>query len=452
MKTTKAPSRPSAGVFGLRKSEVSSLVGWIGTLLLLEMASFSPSFFAENDLAGGALYFRFAFFIGIGAGVFLAKRSRRKGPLLCALAFLLFFGLSFVPFPQLARICLRAVSLHSLGLALGVFGLAFFTVLGNRVRFFSLLAALALSSLFYFRLEESFVSMGLAALPLAMLLFKPSSQEERKAPISAPVPEWWLLVLAGLGFALNGAASVSAMSYFLVGGWPLALAAVGGALGGLLLAWAFLKNYQISFSYALYFSFAFLGVAGLTLFLIDVHPFFLYALLFFLGAAHALGLVALYYVLAVYTRKYLNFRFYLIGVLISAVAYGAFLILQAFFSPNQHPLVWGSIFVLAPLAVFLVTPVIFLRGEEKEWIKDLRRKEVSDLTPLEAFFADYGLSKREGDVARLLLRGLTLRQIAAELALSYPTINTYANALYRKLGINSRSELLLLCREYLTNL
>jgi DNA-binding NarL/FixJ family response regulator len=53
------------------------------------------------------------------------------------------------------------------------------------------------------------------------------------------------------------------------------------------------------------------------------------------------------------------------------------------------------------------------------------------------------LSPREKQVALLLLRGLTLRQIAPELKLTPATVATYSKSIYRKLGINSRAELFL---------
>ncbi len=54
------------------------------------------------------------------------------------------------------------------------------------------------------------------------------------------------------------------------------------------------------------------------------------------------------------------------------------------------------------------------------------------------------LSPREQQVVHLLLRGMTLRQIAPELGLTASTVATYSKTIYKKLGINSRAELFLL--------
>jgi DNA-binding CsgD family transcriptional regulator len=63
-------------------------------------------------------------------------------------------------------------------------------------------------------------------------------------------------------------------------------------------------------------------------------------------------------------------------------------------------------------------------------------------------FKKYRLTKREIEVCKLLLQGYTMRQISGILSLAYPTVNTYCTSVYRKLNINSRTELLLLFKDY----
>jgi DNA-binding CsgD family transcriptional regulator len=83
-----------------------------------------------------------------------------------------------------------------------------------------------------------------------------------------------------------------------------------------------------------------------------------------------------------------------------------------------------------------------------EWIDDSYRVDVSQFSRLEAKLKDYKLTPAETEVCRLLLEGYTLRQISGILAKAYPTINTYCTSIYRKLNINSRTELLILLSEY----
>jgi LuxR family maltose regulon positive regulatory protein len=55
---------------------------------------------------------------------------------------------------------------------------------------------------------------------------------------------------------------------------------------------------------------------------------------------------------------------------------------------------------------------------------------------------DSELTERELEVLRLLAEGLTKREVAATLFLSYSTIHSHTKSIYRKLGGSSRDEVL----------
>jgi LuxR family maltose regulon positive regulatory protein len=57
------------------------------------------------------------------------------------------------------------------------------------------------------------------------------------------------------------------------------------------------------------------------------------------------------------------------------------------------------------------------------------------------------LSERELDVLRLLPSGLSQREIAAELYVSFNTIRTHTRVIFRKLGVTSRAEAVARARE-----
>ncbi|MDP4153764.1 MAG: LuxR C-terminal-related transcriptional regulator [Bacillota bacterium] len=53
------------------------------------------------------------------------------------------------------------------------------------------------------------------------------------------------------------------------------------------------------------------------------------------------------------------------------------------------------------------------------------------------------LTQRESDTFYLLLQGYTLKETAKLLGVKYSTANTHMTELYRKLGVNSRAELII---------
>lgn len=52
----------------------------------------------------------------------------------------------------------------------------------------------------------------------------------------------------------------------------------------------------------------------------------------------------------------------------------------------------------------------------------------------------HGLTPREHEVLRLLVRGLSYREAAAELGISVDTVRSHVRKLYRKLGVNSATQ------------
>lgn len=69
----------------------------------------------------------------------------------------------------------------------------------------------------------------------------------------------------------------------------------------------------------------------------------------------------------------------------------------------------------------------------------------------EAVRLHYGLSAREAEVVELLVRGYSVPHIAEELVLSENTIRTHAKAIYRKLDVHRKQDLLDLVGSFETN-
>lgn len=63
---------------------------------------------------------------------------------------------------------------------------------------------------------------------------------------------------------------------------------------------------------------------------------------------------------------------------------------------------------------------------------------------LDAAAAQYRLSAREREIARLLIEGYAALNVAALLELSENTVRTYVRRLYKKLNVSNRADLV--CR------
>jgi len=53
----------------------------------------------------------------------------------------------------------------------------------------------------------------------------------------------------------------------------------------------------------------------------------------------------------------------------------------------------------------------------------------------------YGLTKREGEITRLVLRGLSTAQVSEELHITPNTVRDHFKAIFDKVGVRSRREL-----------
>jgi DNA-binding NarL/FixJ family response regulator len=100
--------------------------------------------------------------------------------------------------------------------------------------------------------------------------------------------------------------------------------------------------------------------------------------------------------------------------------------------------------------VFALTPLLTKIFYSAEWIDDQYRLDVTHASRLTARLSELKLTPREVEVCILLLDGYTIRQISAMLNIAYSTVNTYNTSIYRKLGVNSKAELIVMFREYLS--
>ncbi len=91
----------------------------------------------------------------------------------------------------------------------------------------------------------------------------------------------------------------------------------------------------------------------------------------------------------------------------------------------------------------ITTPILFiLLAGTKIW-EDLQRLSLFNniIEPKEQHFKNFALTEREKEIAIVLTKGLTYKQISEELHISMPTVKTHASNIYKKCGVKSRSEL-----------
>lgn len=125
-------------------------------------------------------------------------------------------------------------------------------------------------------------------------------------------------------------------------------------------------------------------------------------------------------------------------------------ILAGVFGLRSEPLSWqarelieigaalGLILGVVLGAVLLVR--IFRHNRRIE--VQLRRASTAFAELLEERFTEWGLTPSERDVAWFTIKGLTLVEIAGLRGTSEGTIKAQSNAIYRKAGVNGRTQLL----------
>jgi DNA-binding NarL/FixJ family response regulator len=68
--------------------------------------------------------------------------------------------------------------------------------------------------------------------------------------------------------------------------------------------------------------------------------------------------------------------------------------------------------------------------------------------PSDAFYQNYDLTKREQEIILLILTGLSNKDICVKSFISLTTVKTHIYNIFRKLGINSRKELIGIIKNY----
>lgn len=167
-----------------------------------------------------------------------------------------------------------------------------------------------------------------------------------------------------------------------------------------------------------------------------------------------MGYIAAYYLLGCVFKKHGDFRMFklcLVTILpLSMVSYvipGALATHTPELLPLAAALTSGAVFIV----FILLSPAYSKYLFYADWSDDFhaldmtqaaRRGEVPDT------MAALRLTPREKEVAALLLEGKDAKRIAQELGISVHTANFHIKNLYKKLGVNNRSELFVRLKPY----
>ncbi len=224
---------------------------------------------------------------------------------------------------------------------------------------------------------------------------------------------------------------------------------VGAIIGCLVyfIIYAFAKNANIITWNVTFGTF----VIGMLLYFVaggNAVPLILFAGLIGVGAT--MGMINMYYILGVIGKKHNSLKYVRVSVVCIGAVGGILGVVVGKYSsmfPLGIALTVAIVSTIVIVILLLFSPALARTYFKEDWSKDSEKSEIDNKSqnPFEA----HPFSKREKELCKLLLDGMTLRQAAATMGVSYSTANTYQTSIYRKLGINSKTELMLLFKEYL---
>ena len=345
---------------------------------------------------------------------------------------------------------------------------AFFMVLNNTEKFYSMLLAVAIPKILLLLkpflnkpdqvVDGSHILIFILLLLLLVCAFFFGKSKTIHTPqnnLKPPKKAYTLMLLVFAVLVINDVAAPSIINamqsrteiYFV----PYYCA---GAAIGLIIIFVFQKILSVELYNLLNLSFAFavLGFVSSALSLTDIR-YGIVAYLFF-GASYVLGFVNIYYLAGFMAKKFQSIVFYRVGISLSALFYFVAILASRFlddFDTNyiNNAIALSAFIAVVILIIFLFSTPFFIRHlSSGEWMDDTYREDITHETRIFAKLRDYHLSPREIETCQNLLEGFTLRQISAIMGISFSTVNTYCTSIYKKLNINSRTELVVLLKEY----
>ncbi|MBU1101167.1 MAG: LuxR C-terminal-related transcriptional regulator [Bacteroidetes bacterium] len=129
-------------------------------------------------------------------------------------------------------------------------------------------------------------------------------------------------------------------------------------------------------------------------------------------------------------RTIFRFVFYL-----QMIFYPMMIIESVFFFDRIYP------FGISAVTLFYATVNVLWLYFVSRYLHLPEIKLISEDDEFDNYFAIYKITKREMEVVRLLLRGMSYEQIAGQLFITLETVKTHVNNIYKKSDVNSKIDL-----------
>jgi DNA-binding CsgD family transcriptional regulator len=160
-----------------------------------------------------------------------------------------------------------------------------------------------------------------------------------------------------------------------------------------------------------------------------------------------LGWPAALYMLACAQRRFASYRLLkqctVVFVLLAPVTTLSDDFANALF-PGAIPQITLVYILVVVIGILILSPFSYKYLFSVNWLSDLTKDDMEpwhEKVEQADRFEGYGLTPREKQVLALLLSGSTLRQITGRLGIAQGTVNTHADRIYKKIGVNSKAEL-----------
>lgn len=324
----------------------------------------------------------------------------------------------------------------------------FFSVVGSNILIyfflllFNIVAIKSLDKIIY-------IIMLLISVVLFLFFKKPDYEAKKSLIVNMPRAVYWILVFCVLlTIAAKGVCKAFLEIAFLKTDYDFQILYYIGGLAGCFLYLLIFKYFKKCVIMSVNICF---GLGSLSFFCYafgsSFFPMYI-AFAILSGIASSIGIMNTYYIFGVIINKYSSLIYLKIGIITIGIfgGGGGVLIgnLISFKNSFAVSLAYATVSFVLLLLLLVAAPQFINKLGKDSWAFDAERIQVNIS---QTNFDKYLLSKREKEILTLLLQGLTLRQISGTLGISYSTVNTFYNSIYKKCEVNSRIELILLFKK-----